>query len=68
VTLFITAYNEKDCAATKCKTPSNLNILKKIKRHMVTDGSDDGTSDLLKGYPNTPVHHLAERNGKISYE
>jgi hypothetical protein len=39
----ITAYNEKDCAATKCKTPSNLNILKKkLNVIWVTDGSDDG--------------------------
>jgi cellulose synthase/poly-beta-1,6-N-acetylglucosamine synthase-like glycosyltransferase len=31
----------------------------------VTDGSDDGTPDLLQNYPNTTVHHLQERNGKI---
>ena len=31
----------------------------------VTDGSDDGTQNLLEGYPNTTVHHLDARNGKI---
>jgi glycosyltransferase involved in cell wall biosynthesis len=30
----------------------------------VTDGSDDGTPDLLQIKYNT-VHHLQERNGKI---
>nr|WP_223255502.1 glycosyltransferase [Flavobacterium sp. LM4] len=27
--------------------------------------SDDGTPNLLNGYPNTTVYHLDERNGKI---
>jgi len=31
----------------------------------VTDGSDDGTPDLLRQYKGLEVHHLPERNGKI---
>lgn len=31
----------------------------------VTDGSDDGTPDLVRKYPNAIVHHLDARNGKI---
>ncbi|RYJ53312.1 glycosyltransferase family 2 protein [Flavobacterium petrolei] len=66
VTLFITAYNEKDYVAAKMKNSFELEYPKeKLNIIWVTDGSDDGTPDLLKGYPNTTVHHVPERNGKI---
>ena len=66
VTLFITAYNEKDYVSAKMKNSLELEYPnEKINIVWVTDGSDDGTPDLLKGYPNTTVHHLDERNGKI---
>lgn len=66
VTLFIAAYNEKDYVAAKMKNSLALDYPKdKLHIVWVTDGSDDGTPDLLKGYPNTTVHHLDARNGKI---
>jgi cellulose synthase/poly-beta-1,6-N-acetylglucosamine synthase-like glycosyltransferase len=66
VTLFIAAYNEKDYVVAKMKNTLELEYPKeKINIIWVTDGSDDGTPDILKGYPNTIVHHLDERNGKI---
>ncbi|MDP5106349.1 MAG: glycosyltransferase family 2 protein [Polaribacter sp.] len=66
VTLFIAAYNEKDYVAAKMKNTLSLEYPKeKINIIWVTDGSDDGTPDLLQGYPNTTVHHLDARNGKI---
>jgi cellulose synthase/poly-beta-1,6-N-acetylglucosamine synthase-like glycosyltransferase len=66
VTLFIAAYNEKDYVEAKMKNTLSLDYpTEKLNIVWVTDGSDDGTPDLLKGYPNTVVHHLAERNGKI---
>lgn len=66
VTLFIAAYNEKDYVAAKMKNTLELEYPKeKINIVWVTDGSDDGTPDLLQGYPNTTVYHLAARNGKI---
>jgi cellulose synthase/poly-beta-1,6-N-acetylglucosamine synthase-like glycosyltransferase len=66
VTLFITAYNEKDYVTAKMKNTLELEYPKeKMNIIWVTDGSDDGTPDLLKGYPHTTVHHLNERNGKI---
>jgi cellulose synthase/poly-beta-1,6-N-acetylglucosamine synthase-like glycosyltransferase len=66
VTLFIAAYNEKDYVEAKMKNTLSLEYPKeKINIIWVTDGSDDGTPDLLKGYPNTTVHHLDARNGKI---
>jgi cellulose synthase/poly-beta-1,6-N-acetylglucosamine synthase-like glycosyltransferase len=66
VTLFIAAYNEKDYVEAKMKNSLELEYPKdKLNIIWVTDGSDDGTPDLLKGYPNTTVHHLDARNGKI---
>ncbi|MDG1402935.1 glycosyltransferase family 2 protein [Polaribacter sp.] len=66
VTLFIAAYNEKDYVEAKMKNTLALEYPKeKMNIIWVTDGSDDGTPDLLQGYPNTTVHHLDARNGKI---
>lgn len=66
VTLFIAAYNEKDYVEAKMQNSLALEYPKeKLNIIWVTDGSDDGTPDLLKNYPNTTVHHLNERNGKI---
>jgi cellulose synthase/poly-beta-1,6-N-acetylglucosamine synthase-like glycosyltransferase len=66
VTLFITAYNEKDYVAAKMKNSLELDYPKdKLKIVWVTDGSNDGSPELLKTYADTTVHHLEERNGKI---
>lgn len=66
VTLFIAAYNEKNYVEAKMKNTLELDYPKeKLDIVWVTDGSDDGTPDLLEGYPNTTVHHLDARNGKI---
>lgn len=66
VTLFIAAYNEKDYVEAKMKNSLALEYPKeKLNVIWVTDGSDDGTPDLLQGYPNTSVYHLDARNGKI---
>jgi len=66
VTLFIAAYNEKDYVEAKMKNSLALDYPKeKLNIIWVTDGSDDGTPDLLRKYPNTTVHHLDARNGKI---
>jgi cellulose synthase/poly-beta-1,6-N-acetylglucosamine synthase-like glycosyltransferase len=66
VTLFIAAYNEKDFVAEKIKNSRELEYPSN-KLHMVwvTDGSDDGTPDLLKEYVGVEVHHLPQRSGKI---
>lgn len=66
VTLFIAAYNEKDYVDAKMINSLELDYPKeKLNIIWVTDGSDDGTPDLLCKYPNTTVLHLDERNGKI---
>ncbi len=66
VTLFIAAYNERDYVEEKIKNSQELDYPRE-KLHMVwvTDGSDDGTPDLLRKYEGVEVHHLPERNGKI---
>ena len=66
VCLFVTAYNEKDYVRQKVENSFSLNYPKeKIQFLWVTDGSDDGTPDLLKEYKELEVHHLDERRGKM---
>jgi len=66
VTLFVTAYNEKDFVAEKVKNSLELDYPRE-KLHLVwvTDGSDDGTPEELKKYPGITVYHDPARNGKI---
>jgi cellulose synthase/poly-beta-1,6-N-acetylglucosamine synthase-like glycosyltransferase len=66
VTLFIAAYNERNYVEEKVKNSLKLDYPRE-KLHMVwvTDGSDDGTPDLLKQYEGLEVYHVPERNGKI---
>jgi len=66
VTLFIAAYNEKDYVQKKMQNTEMLDYpADKLKIVWVTDGSDDGSPDLLRKYKGVTVHHLPERNGKI---
>ena len=67
VTLFIAAYNEKDYLKEKVENCLLLNY-PKAKLHFlwVTDGSNDGTPDLLSAYSDIKVLHNSERAGKIS--
>ena len=66
VTLFIAAYNEKDFVAEKVKNSLELDYpMEKLHQVWVTDGSDDGTPEVLKQYPGIEVHHLPQRSGKI---
>lgn len=66
VTLFIAAYNEKDFVAEKVKNSRELDYpADKLRMVWVTDGSDDGTPDLLKTFEGIEVHHLPQRSGKI---
>lgn len=66
VCLFVTAFNESDFIAKKVENSFNLNYPKdKIQYLWITDGSDDGTPDLLKKYNELEVHHQPERRGKM---
>lgn len=67
VCLFVTAFNEKDYIEQKVANSFALDYPKnKIQYIWVTDGSDDGTPDLLKEYPNLEVFHEPERKGKMN--
>jgi cellulose synthase/poly-beta-1,6-N-acetylglucosamine synthase-like glycosyltransferase len=66
VTLFVAAYNEKDFIDAKIKNSFSLEYPReKVKHVWVTDGSNDGTPDLLRKYEGIEVYHLDERGGKI---
>ncbi len=67
VTLFVSAFNEKDYLEQKVKNSKSLNYPQdKVTQIWVTDGSDDGTPDLLKKFDGVEVHHKDERAGKIA--
>lgn len=67
VTLLVTAYNEKDYVHQKVENSLNLNYPEeKLKLLWVTDGSDDGTPDILGNYKQITVLHQDERKGKIA--
>ncbi len=68
VTLFVAAYNEKDYIDDKVANSLSLEYPKdKVKQVWVTDGSDDGTPDILKKYADQgiEVYHEDARGGKI---
>lgn len=67
VTLFVAAYNEKDYIAEKMQNSFALDYPREKVRYIwVTDGSDDGTPDILRAYPEAEVYHQDARAGKIA--
>ena len=67
VTLFVAAFNEKDFLNQKIENSRSLDYPKeKVHQIWVTDGSDDGTPDLLKQFEGVEVYHKPERAGKIA--
>jgi len=67
VTLFVAAYNEKDFVDIKMKNSLELDYPKdKITFLWITDGSDDGTPDLLRKYEGVKVLHEDKRSGKTA--
>jgi len=66
VTLFVAAYNEKDYVDAKVKNSRSLEYpQEKVKHVWVTDGSNDGTPELLREYKGVEVFHINQRGGKI---
>jgi len=67
VTLFVAAYNEKDFVDAKVQNSYSLEYPKeKVRQIWITDGSNDGTPDILKRYDGVEVYHQPERRGKIA--
>ncbi|PLX13534.1 MAG: glycosyl transferase [Marinilabiliales bacterium] len=68
VTLFVAAYNEKDYVDAKVENSFSLKYNpEKVRQVWVTDGSDDGTPDILRKYSDkgVEVYHEDARGGKI---
>ena len=67
VTILIAAYNEKDTIEAKVENTRNINYPKN-KLHVVwiTDGSDDGTPEMLANFEEIKVLHTTERKGKTT--
>ncbi len=66
VCLFVTAFNESGCIKQKVENSFSLDYPhEKIQYLWVTDGSDDGSPEMLKGYGKLEVHHCPERRGKM---
>ena len=66
VTLFVAAYNEKDFVKAKVQNSKDLDYPKeKMQQIWITDGSTDGTPEMLAIYPEIQVYHKPERGGKI---
>lgn len=67
VTLFITAFNENAIVKKKMDNCLTLDYPKdKLKIVWVTDGSNDGTNELLKAYQEVTVLFQPERQGKTA--
>ena len=67
LTLMICAYNEEDIIAEKMENIRQLQYPRERLCVMwVTDGSNDGSNDLLKQYPEVTLVFSPERRGKAA--
>ena len=67
MTLMICAYNEEDVGAEKMENTLALDYPRdKFRIMWVTDGSNDGTNELLKAYPEVDIVFSPERRGKTA--
>lgn len=65
--LVIPAYNEADFIADKARNSLDLDYPEeKLEIIFVTDGSNDGTPDVLRKIPGVQVWHSDDRKGKIA--
>lgn len=65
ITVVIAAYNEREVVKEKVLNTLSANYPhEKIKQIWVTDGSTDGTPEILKAYSEITVIHCIERLGK----
>ena len=66
LTLLIAAYNEKEVIDRKIENSRQLDYpVDKLHIVWITDGSDDGTPELIRNYAGMTVWHEPKRNGKI---
>ena len=66
-TLIVAAYNESDVLKAKIKNSLAIDYEKeKLNIIFITDGSTDGSEDLIQQYPVITLLHHAERKGKFA--
>jgi poly-beta-1,6-N-acetyl-D-glucosamine synthase len=66
-TLIVAAYNERDLIKEKITNTLSLKYpAGKLQLVFVTDGSSDGSPEIIAGYPQIKLLHTDERKGKIS--
>ncbi len=67
ITFLVPAFNELDFVDEKVKNTFAMDYPEeKVHFVWVTDGSDDGTPEKLRGYPEIQVLHSRERYGKTA--
>jgi len=67
VSLVVAAYNEEGWIAQKIRNHLALDYPKgKLHHVVITDGSNDATPDIARGFDGVEVHHHPERKGKIA--
>lgn len=67
VTLVICAYNEAGFMERKILNSLDVDYpAEKLKFIFITDGSDDGTADIIQQYPRIQWLHQPERKGKVA--
>lgn len=67
VSVIIAAYNEREIVKDKVNNTQSINYpQEKVKQIWVTDGSTDGTPEILKEYNGITVIHDEERLGKAA--
>lgn len=65
VSLLVACFNEGDILEEKIKNTLALNYPKdRLKICFVTDGTDDGSEQIVKKYPEIQLFHKDERKGK----
>ncbi len=67
ITFLIAAYNEREIVPEKVKNTFEIDYPKeKVFQLWVTDGSTDGTEDILRDIENLEVIHNPQRKGKTA--
>lgn len=67
VTVLVPAYNEATVLGAKIRNCLNLNYPRDLMDVLViTDGSDDGSPDIVRAFPQVRLIHSAERLGKAA--
>jgi len=67
VTLIVAAYNEAECIEQKMRNSLDLDYPEgKLKWIFITDGSTDGTDDIIRKYSAVLLLHQTERKGKVA--